>query len=121
MQLLNSYFDFDDYDSPVRTFLDDVNLFSFPIGTAIIAQYYIQNNEVEKNDNIFYNFNSEVQSFYSIEKNRITYNNKIASGSDIVFSMFMNLSQKHNHYQRTVFTFFDMFGIIGGVLEIFTL
>ena len=53
LAMVNTYYDFDDYYSPVKDYLDDQIYFYFMHGFNKIVSVYIKENEVEQKDSIF--------------------------------------------------------------------
>ena len=51
--MVNTYYDFDDYNSPVKTYLDDRFYYDFIGGYYKEADIYIQENSVEQKDSFF--------------------------------------------------------------------
>ena len=51
--VVNSYFDFDDYNTPIKTFIDDQLNYYFLPGYEKETDVYIQNNSAEQLDNYF--------------------------------------------------------------------
>ena len=118
MALVNSYFDFDDYDDPIKTYLDD--RFKFPLTSQFQKSItvYVQQNEVELKDNIFqYSPDGDKKSFVSLERVDQTFSNYDSSDSLLMSITFVK-DYNYNAYERKVFSLLDVFGNIGGVFEI---
>ena len=54
MAVVNTYFDFDDYENPIKTYLDDRFLFDLLPGYSYISDVFLQNNQAELQDGFFY-------------------------------------------------------------------
>ena len=52
--MVSAYFDFEDYSSPVHTYLQEANFASFIPNLSTIIHYGVQINEVTTNDNILF-------------------------------------------------------------------
>ena len=48
-----SYFDFDDYDNPIKHYIDTKMYFTLISGFTKQADIYVQQNHAEQNDSIF--------------------------------------------------------------------
>ena len=82
--------------------------------------YRIQNNEIELKENWLFNIFSKAKNFYSIG-NRHVSNENYELNDKSYLNIYIKLSQQYTNYERTVFTFFDMFGMLGGFFELFSL
>ena len=51
--LVNTYYDFDDYSNPVKTYFDDKIYYEFVANYEKGVDIYIRQNSVEQKDNIF--------------------------------------------------------------------
>ena len=80
----------------------------------------MENNEVELKENWLFNIFSEITNFYSIGR-RSVYNQNYEFNDQAYIVVYLKLSQQYTNYERTVFTFFDMFGMLGGFFELFSL
>ena len=51
--IVNTYYDFDDFSNPVKTYFDDKFSYDFVAGFEKETDIYIRQNSVEQKDNIF--------------------------------------------------------------------
>lgn len=115
--MVNAYFDFEDYESPIKTFYEDINFFYLNPEQFLFRQVKIKPNRYESNNNLFYNSFADKGSFYSI--GRSDSSNNVYNASDgVILNYVFILSQEYDLYERSVFTLFDMLGLLGGVYEI---
>jgi hypothetical protein len=117
LALVNSYFDFDDYQTPIKTYLEDLNRVGLVPDLTHAKYYEIQQNTAELKENMFFNMFSQEKEFYSIGDRHDSFENFNFYRKSYA-SIYFKLSQKSEHYERTVFTLFDMFGMLGGIFEI---
>jgi len=82
--------------------------------------YRMENNEAELKENWLFNIFSEITNFYSIGRRTASNHNFDLNGQAYLI-VYLRLSQQYTNYERTVFTFFDMFGMLGGIFELFSL
>jgi len=82
--------------------------------------FRIQNNEVEYRENLLFDILPQNNNFYSIGNMRETTNNFQRSGQ-AYFEMYFVFSQEYTYYERNVYSFFDMFGVLGGIYEMFSI
>ena len=82
--------------------------------------FRIQNNEVEYRENLLFDILPQNNNFYSIGNMRETTNNFQRSGQ-AYFEMYFVFSQEYTYYERNVYSFFDMFGVLGGIYELFSI
>jgi hypothetical protein len=117
LAIINSYFDFDDYENPVKTYLEDMNIISFLPSTTKRVSYDIQHNTAELKENLVFNVFTQSKEFYSIGE-RIYASENFNFNSQAYVAIYFKMSQISEVYERTVFTLFDMFGLLGGVFGI---
>ena len=62
--MVNTYFDFDDYSSPIKTYIDDRLFYNFMSGFTKEAYVFIQENTAEQRDSLFrYSPSGNMSSF----------------------------------------------------------
>ena len=112
-----SYFDFDDYENPIKHYIDTKIYFKLVSGFTKQADIYVQQNQAEQSDSIFQFQPSTTESnFINVE----TYvpNLYLENKGEVVFRSYFIKDSKSITYQRSVLTFLDWWGFIGGVNEI---
>ena len=116
--IISSYFDFDDYDNPIYYYLQDINMYNIIPNLGIKVQYQVRQNLAVMNDDILLGSQgiSSEFSFYNIERKRISYST--IGSNNAYLQVYINLDPQVNQYQRTVYSFLDMFGFIGGIFEL---
>ena len=116
LAMINSYFDFDDYNKPIKSFLDDQFYYPLTSGFTKNANMYIRQNTAEQKDSLFrYQPSGSQSSFISIES---VIDKFFKTNSNIVLLASFYKDPKSYNYERTVFSFLDCWGLIGGVNEI---
>ena len=117
LAMINNYFDFDDFNQPIKSFLDDQFFYPLTSGFTKNANMYIRQNTAEQKDSLFrYQPSGTQSSFISIES-VIDKFIKINSQKNVLLASFYKDPKSYN-YERTVFSFLDCWGLIGGVNEI---
>lgn len=116
--LVNTYFDFDDYDEPVKTYLDDKSTFKFVSGYTKFVTLYAQQRSAEYKDSyIDVLSDPEEQEFVGVET--ITQDFDLESNNqDTLFEIYIRLDENQQDYSREVYSFLDVTGDLGGVFEI---
>lgn len=118
--MVNSYFDFGNYDTPVQTYLDDRYRFEFAFAIEKTVTVYISQNEGEVLDNyIQYSPNGKQYNFVSVE--RISKEFRDSSDGNVLLTIKFVKDYNYNSYERQIFSVLDMFGNLGGVFEILSL
>ena len=117
MLISSAYYDFDNYSQSVKHFIDDRYYFNFISGFTIETDVYVRENTFEQSDSIYrYDSSGEQGSFVSVETFTETPRKQDADGT--VFQILFLKDQKFVNYERTVLSFLDCCGFIGGVNEI---
>ena len=66
MAVINTYYDFDNYTSPVQTYFDDQFFYDFVAGFEKETDVYVRQNSVEQKDSFFrYTPNGDESNFIS--------------------------------------------------------
>jgi hypothetical protein len=117
--MIGTYFDFDDYTNPVKTYYENTNFYQMVPNFPSLLQVLVAENEYTSDNSLIYNGFAGTEKFYSINSKNLRpfiYNRGDNSNA---FEIFIFLSQEYMEYERSTFTFFDLFGLLGGLLEIF--
>lgn len=111
--ILSTYFDYNDYKSPIKTYVGDMDFFGLMNGYTRTFQVKVQQNMATTADDLIYNQYSTTEYFYSVENKISNMFKPYESGDLLVF--YFTLDRFSNNYERTVFSFIDMLGILGGL------
>ena len=66
--IISTYFDYDDYDTPVKTYLDDLDYSSLLVNYSNSIEVRVQTNTAYLYDNLFYNLSPEKITYYNAGK-----------------------------------------------------
>jgi hypothetical protein len=116
--VVNSYVDFEDYSSPVKRYLDDKYSWKGNPSTTKKIRMFAKENSIELRDNRIGIAGSEYKDFISLEDSTFDI---VDFSSLEYFDITINLSTEKSNYQRSVFTLFDLSGLIGGLFEVLTM
>ena len=114
--MISAYFDFDDYDQPIKKYLTDLDGMTLSSSVPSFLEINVQQNEALLSDNLIFPGSYESLKFYSVSntKSRVVNPAFIANA---LCSAILNLDRKHEQYERTVYSFFDLFGFLGGLFD----
>ena len=112
-----SYYDFDDYEEPIKYYIDTKFSFNLISGFTNMADIYVQQNHAEQSDSIF-QFQPSVIENNFINVETFVSNLYRQNGDGMIFQFNLIKDSKSVTYQRSVLTFLDWCGFIGGVNEI---
>lgn len=118
----NSYLDFSDYGTPIKQITDDQNTFTIVDGFQKLIRLYVKYNTAELSDNIF-NYGiggTDQRDFYSLEKTYVDLK-PLTTGDDTLMYVVFAIDAEEDSYSRSVFTFLDLTGQVGGLQEIFNI
>ena len=114
--VLSTYFDYDEYDNPLKTYVDDQDVFSINDDFATYADLKVQQNKAYLADSLFFNYNFEEETYYNVKnRNHKTVNSALIQNS--LLGIFISLDKESEEYERVVYTFLDMFGFLGGLFD----
>ena len=109
--IVNKYMDFTDFNTPVKSYVDDRNYFYlYPTATKL-WRVYLQQNEAITNDDYLQIRPASDTNYFSIEKTIVDFSYQ----SDKIISISVMLGPNKNTYSRSVFTIMDLFGNVGGI------
>ena len=66
--IVSTYFDYDDYDTPIKTYIEDQDYASLSQQFSNSLEVKVQKNTVSLYDNLFYNFGPKKSTFYNSSK-----------------------------------------------------
>ncbi|CAI2361308.1 unnamed protein product [Moneuplotes crassus] len=108
------YFDFNDYENPIKTTFDTRFSASLDTGFLKTHNYDIQKHEVE-DINYFFQFGqSDKSKFYRVGE-EISDFRTVDSTANQLLEINIHQDSQVLYYERTIFSFFDVIGSIGGV------
>ena len=116
--MVNSYVDFDDYETPVKNYMDDRYSYRGVSTMNKRARIFIKENAVDLTDSLLPLGGSTEQSFLSVDS---TDHDVQAFLGTSYLEVMMVLDPEKTTYSRVVFSFFDLFGMLGGVFEILSI
>ena len=117
ISLVNSYFDFDDYDTPIKKYLSSTNnLFMTNDGTTRWFEALLKLNEAQTSDGIFYNEAFKSRKFYSITERHYKAIPGEATGNVLAY-ITLGMARESDQYERSAYSFIDMFGFLGGLYD----
>ena len=112
----DTYLDFKDFDTPVKTYIDDQLAFFLQGSSAKIIKLFARKNKATLDDDYLKISSASNKEFFSI--NKVT--NDFTSYTSFVAKTIIVLDSKVDIYQRNVFTILDLFGTIGGIFGLLT-
>ena len=115
ISFVNSYFDFNDYDTPVKKYLSSTNnLFMTNDGTTRWFEALVKQNEALTSDGIFYGEPFKSQKFYSVMQKHYKVIPGEATGNVLAY-ITLGMARESDLYERSVYSIIDMFGFLGGL------
>ena len=111
----NAYFDFDDYDMPIKTYLSSSDNLYFVNNQLSWMQFLVQTNRAETSDNRLISSSSDSRLFYSIKNKvqRMANSNSFLNSPVALLSF--SIDQESEIYERRVFTFIEMLSYLYGL------
>ena len=110
--ILNSYLDFNDYDTPVKSYLDDRASFYLLSAYSKVAKVYAKLNKAILDDDYLKIKSATTKEFFSVDR----VENDVGSFDyEVVAQVGILLDPNRDTYKRTVFTILDLSGTLGGI------
>ena len=112
---ISSYFDINDYTTPIHYFLDD-SYICFEEGRSIIYTTYYNKNLLKLSDQFFSLFTEPIQDyFYSLSKlTSFTTDANEGPGEGVYFQQEIKLDKEYDIYERSVYTITGVLQDVGG-------
>ena len=114
----NRYFDFEDYDTPVKTYTEGSQYYRTLKSFHKQIFLYLRKNEYVLNDDLIQYRDQQKGSYYSVGREKIDLQE---IHNDTVISIHFMQDGIVDQYERTIFTILEMTGQLGGLYEILTL
>ena len=115
MGIRNRYFDFSDYDTPVKTFVSGYDIYKTLKSFHKHVTMFLRKSEYYLNDDLVQYKNHQEGSYYSIGHKEIDIREMT---DDTVVTVRFIQDPIIDQYERTVFTFLEMTGQLGGLYEV---
>ena len=112
MVVINSYLDFNDYNDPIKHYIDDIHFFEIEPERTKRANIFIMKGEVSLEDSIFQLGYKRDGNFALVENTR-TYEDSISD--DTLATFYFRIDSKYYSYSRDVYTVLEFMGDIGGL------
>ena len=113
----NRYFDFDDYDTPVKSYLVGSENYKILKSLQKHITLYLRRNEYALNDDLIQYRDQQTGSFYSIDRQKMDLEE---IKDDTVVTIQIVQDPMVDQYERNIFTFLEMTGQLGGLYEVLT-
>ena len=117
IQTLSGYFDSNDYKTPIKTYLNDRDILTLNPESYQSYELKVQQNEALLSDNVIFSSSYESHKFYSLKDPTYRIYSNISNQNNVVAFIFIEMSKESIQYERVVYTFFDMFGFLGGLFD----
>ncbi|CAI2381768.1 unnamed protein product [Moneuplotes crassus] len=112
----NFYFDSDDYDSPVKRFIDDKLWVNLMADRMKDSDVFVRQNEISLQDGYVQITGEEKKEFISISGARETFDN-IWSDWPKVAGLFFRVDTIKDSYERQVYSSGDLLAQVGGIFS----
>ena len=114
--IVSTYLDYDDYDNPIKTYVDSLDLVNMLVNYTNIYDVKVKQNQAFLADNLIYNSGFDTLTFYNADDREYRVEN-LEFNHDLSLIVYINLDHKSDEYERTVYSFLDMFGFLGGLFD----
>ena len=112
----SAFFDFDDYDTPVKTYLNDFDQMSLNLTFYQFYNLRLHHNQAVLYDDLIITSSSETHKYFSVSKANYRIFNQEYNPERLA-QVLVRLARESEHYERVVYSFFDMFGYLGGLFD----
>lgn len=112
------YFDFDDYEDPVKGVMDDRIFYNLDSGLQKSVRLFIRKSEVSLIDSILPLAQEDEAEYYSISDTQIDVDTPTNPLDEFFIKVEFLQDPIHDSYERRVYSFLDFSGQLGGFFEI---
>ena len=114
--VVSTYFDYDDYEQPIKTYVNDIDFMNILVNYTNIFAVRVQQNQAYLADNLFYNSEFKKLTYYNAGKKEFRYEN-LGLNEGMIMRVYVNLDRELVSFERNVYSFLDMFGFLGGLFD----
>ena len=114
---INSYFDFDDIEDPVKEYLQSIDVAPLTPEVANTVIVDVNQNKAILNDEWFLGASSKEVKFYTNQYSS-GYVTSSSQYEDYLLVVSFRLDGKTNIYERTSLNLLELFGMLGGIYEL---
>ncbi|CAI2361053.1 unnamed protein product [Moneuplotes crassus] len=121
LNLGTKYFDFDDYENPIKGTLDNRIFYELVPSVKKLISIYIRRSIVSLSDSIFPFGQDNEKSFYSMGQSSFDWKYPDNSTDPSLLVIEFQIDPIVDSFERRVYTFLDLSGQLGGFFEILLL
>jgi hypothetical protein len=115
--MVDSYFDLESFDAPIKTYLTQ-KYFASIIGTKVKNfEVFLKENNIDRLDDYSFTKGNVLNSFYSVKE---MTSDEYESSADLYASVKLSLDAESQSYTRNVYTILDVIGQVGGIFSLLT-
>ena len=115
---VNSMFEQDSFTEPIKNFIDDQVFFEIDPNQSKKANFYVQKQSVQLEDDIIQLGQSKELSFYQVLNVKSYHDNYVdAPGENYMIAIYMRSDKMYDSYERKVNDLLTFMGDIGGLSQ----
>jgi hypothetical protein len=115
--MIDSYFDLESFEDPIKTFLTQKYYYSLNGDQVKNYEIYVKQNIIDKLDDYTHLNGVEQNSFYSVNDLK---SDEYDSSSDYYGTFTFNLDAESQVYKRNVYTLLNVVSQLGGIFSLLT-
>ena len=117
--IVNTYFDNEDFNTPVKTYLDNRMVLKYWPGYAKFTTLYAQQRTSSRIDSYFdFLDNGSSDNFVGVDQITQDFDTQSTNNNNAYFKIYVRLDPKQILYSRQVYSFLAFTGDLGGVFQI---
>eukprot|EP00347_Sterkiella_histriomuscorum_P023757 403333491 len=113
---INQYFDFQDFSSPVKQYIDDSLFWELDTRINRMANFYIQKQEAQLQDDLLQLGQKKSLKFAQVSNQR-TYDDFYDEAAGEFVAMYIRYDYRYDIYNRQVYSILVLLGDIGGLQQ----
>lgn len=113
---VNNFFDLTDFEDgkQIKPFIDDSLFFELEASKIKKANFYIQSQEAELEDDLIQFGQSTMIEFHQVTNIR-TYDDGYSDGDGYIAAIYMRFDNRYDSYSRKVYSILELLGDLGGL------
>eukprot|EP00347_Sterkiella_histriomuscorum_P013629 403363988 len=111
---INTYFDFNDFVSPIKYFIDDSLFWDIEVSQHKKANFYVQLQQAQLQDEFLQLGQQEEMQFHQVNNQR-TYDDSYQDAEGILISIYLRYDPRYDIYNRQIYSILQLLGDIGGL------
>jgi hypothetical protein len=111
---INSYFDFNDYEQPVKQYIDDSLFYEIEPNRLKKVNFYVMKSEIELQDSYFQLGQRDSYEFVQVQNQRF-YDDSNTEDPSTLITLYIRYDARYEVYERKIYSALELLRDLGGL------